>query len=368
MISVYIYGLEYYMYGNREVAKKIDHVNKIQEHLSFFFTLSPFALIIQFLFLLYLIPNEILNVYTIVIILFANFCDYFNQEVYRYLVMLQNIRKANFLLIAKSGIFLLLVLLFYFFFNEIEIYNIVSLLLISYFILFIITYRYFSIYVMKFNKVKVKFLSIKELRNVVKFLMPFILLMIFSKGIEFFDKFAIEQFYGAKEVGIYSFLFSIASMIYIFVTSGFYIIYLPELIYIYENKAGDFRKKMFDYSKVVVIFSLLLVIGIVLGIEFLLNLIGKTELIENINLLYLLLGSYFLLNIATIPNLLLYVTKKDKELMLVSGIVFVINVVANFFLIKLYSIEGAAISLIISYSVNLLVTSYFGYKVWKKIE
>ncbi|WP_109098930.1 oligosaccharide flippase family protein [Aquimarina sp. AU58] len=368
MISVYIYGVEYYMFGNREVAKRIDNSNKINDHLSFFITTFPVTFMIQLATLFYLIPHDILSVFIVIFIIFINFCEYFNQEIYRYLIMMQQIRKANVLLISKAVVFLILIFGYHFLFEELELNSVVLLMFISYLILLIITSYFFFKYVISKKEIKIRLLSIVEFKKTFRFLLPFIGLMIFTKGLEFFDKFAIEYFYGTKEVGIYSFLFSIASLIYIFVTSGFYLVYLPELIEMNEKKISGFKEKIYRYSILVIISSIILIVGIVFTIEILLNLIGKSELIDNINLLYILLGSFFLLNIATIPNIILYVANRDKDLMKISGITFAVNIVLNIILIREFYVYGAALALFISYLINCTITFYKGILVWKKIK
>jgi O-antigen/teichoic acid export membrane protein len=367
-IAISIYGFEYYMYGNREVAKGTDNIEKINDHISFFITLFPFTFLLQIIALYFLVPQEILSIQVVLIILFINFCDYFNQEVYRYLIMIQKIGKANLLLIAKSTILLVLIFAYYLISSKIDLYTTLWIMLISYILLLLLTLLYFFKYIIIWNDIKVNVISIKKVKKTLKFLSPFLLLMFFTKGLEFFDKFAIEYFYGSQGVGIYSFLFSIASLIYVFVVSGFYLVYLPEFIRQNEEKNAEIKSGLIKFSVLVVLSSILLSVGIIIFIDVLLNLIDKSDIIENINILYILLVAFFFLNLSLIPGILLYVTGRETIIMKITGLVFIINLTLNIILLHLFNIKGAAIALLVTYLLNFIFTFYKANGEWVQMK
>lgn len=368
MIAISIYGLEFYMYGNREVAKGTKQIDKINYHISFFLTLLPITLLIQLGALYFLIPNEVLTIQIFLIIIFVNFCDYFNQEVYRYLIMIKKISKANLLLVAKSSVFLILIVLFFSVNKSINLNVTLVVMFFSFFLLLLITKQFFLKYIISYKQIKIKFLCFKELKKTLGFLFPFILLMLFTKGLEFFDKYAIEYFYNTERVGVYSFLFSIASLIYVFVVSGFYLVYLPELISLNENKSKQILKQFRTFTLLVVTSSIVLSFGIVICIDFLLDIIGKPELKDSISILYILLLAFFFLNLSLIPGLILYIKGKDRTLMVINGFAFLINVVFNLILLKKLDIAGAAIALTITYFINFLITTYFARNLWTTMK
>ncbi|SFC64247.1 Membrane protein involved in the export of O-antigen and teichoic acid [Algibacter lectus] len=367
MISVYIYGAEYYMYGNREVAKGVASLEKINTHINFFLTLLPFTFLIQFAALFFLIPNAILTPTLIAFILVINFCDYFNQEIYRYLIMVNEITKANILLVVKSLVLLLLVLVYFFLESEIAIESTLWLMFISYLFLLAVSFIFFQKYIVKGESIYIKLLSFSEVKRIFRFLLPFLGLMVFTKGLEFFDKFAIEQYLGADELGIYAFLFSIASLINVFIVSGFYLVYLPKAIQLHERKSIALKACITKFALLTVVFSLILACGEIVFIDVLLKIIGKENLSSNVSLLYILLGAFFFLNMSLIPRLILYVANKDKTLMSITGILFFCNIFLNLFFLKEYGIEGAALILLITYFIGFLITSYKGSIEWKKI-
>ena len=368
MISIYIYGVEYYMFGNREVAKGKNNIEKINTHINFFFTLLPFTFIIQLVGLFLLVPSEILTPLHVFFILFINFCEYFNQEIYRYLIMVHKVTKANILLVAKSSILLVLVGIYYLINKTLTIDTTLLFMFVSYGILLMVTAIFFYYYILDKKAIKIKFLSVAEVKKIFRFLLPFIGLMVCTKGLEFFDKFAIEHYLGTKEVGIYSFLFSIASLVNVFIVSGFYIVYLPKLIKLYEEKNVELKKLMYNFSVLTIVFSLILSLGEILFIDILLNIIGKESLSDSINILYLLLGAFFFLNLSLIPRIILYIANKDKTLMLITTMIFGVNIILNFVLLRYMKLQGAALALLITYLLCFLITSYKGNAEWKKIK
>lgn len=368
MIAISIYGVEYYMYGNREIAKGDNSITKINNHISFFITLFPLTFLLQIIALFFLVPTEILSVQVFVIIVFVNFCDYFNQEVYRYLIMVKKISQANLLLIAKSSIFLVLIVSCYLINETIDLDITLRIMFVSFIILLIITSLFLFKYIIRFKDINFKILNRKELKKTMSFLFPFVILMFFTKGLEFFDKFAIEYFYDTKHVGVYSFLFSIASLIHVFVVSGFYLVFLPELIGLNEERNKKIKKELVRFSALVLSSSLILSIVIIIFIDILLEIIGKADLIENINILYILLSAFFFLNLSLIPGIILYIKGKDRLLMYISGIVLIVNVTFNLIFLKLFNLEGAAIALSITHFINFIIMSYKANTIWKKMK
>ncbi len=356
------------MFGNREVAKGIDNHKKINDHISFFLTLFPFTFLLQIGALFFLIPREILSFRVVLIIVFVNFCDYFNQEVYRYLIMVQKIGKANILLVAKSTIFLVLVVVYHFLGNSLDLSATLWLMLISFFLLLLVTFSFLFRFIIQWQYIDVKRLNFEKVKGILRFLFPFILLMIFTKGVESIDKFAIEYFYNSERVGVYSFLFSIASLVYVFVISGFYLVYLPIFIKENEVKNQNLKSEIVKFSILVILSSILISFGIIVFIDYLLDLIGKGEIKDSKRVLYILLGAFFFLNLSQIPGILLYVRGKETKLTAIMAINFFVNLILNLMLLKTFNIEGAAIALLITYIINFVITTYTVKSEWKEMK
>ncbi|MFI8603733.1 polysaccharide biosynthesis C-terminal domain-containing protein [Cellulophaga baltica] len=363
-IAISIYGLEYYMHGNREIAKGLDNKQNINNHISFLITLLPLTFIIHIIAIKFLLPNELLTIKIVLIIIFINLSDYFNQEVYRYLIMIKKITKANLLLVAKSTLFLILVVSYYYFFKEINLDKVLMLMFLAYSILFTLTLSSLFKYIIKWSDIKLKILSLLELKKIFKILIPFLFLMVFTKGLEFFDKFAIEHLYGSEAVGVYSFLFAISTLVYVFVVSGFYLVYLPEFIKLNEEKSSQIKSKLIRFGVLVIISSAVLSSCMVFFIDILLNLIGKSALVDHLNILYILLIAFCILNFSLIPGILLYIRGREKIIMKITGVIFIFNLILNLIFLKLYNIKGAAIALLLTYILHFIITSYKAISEW----
>ena len=125
----------------------------------------------------FLVPTEILSVQVFVIIVFVNFCDYFNQEVYRYLIMVKKISQANLLLIAKSSIFLVLIASCYLINETIDLDITLRIMFVSFIILLIITSLFLFKYIIRFKDINFKILNRKELKKTMSFLFTFVKLL-----------------------------------------------------------------------------------------------------------------------------------------------------------------------------------------------
>lgn len=272
------------------------------------------------------------------------------------------------MLVAKSSFFIFILITYYLFNKKLDLTETLVIMVMSYGFLLSITSLYFFRNIILLKDIKITLLPFAKIKGIFRQLLPFIFMMMFAKGLDFFDKFAIEHYYGAKAVGIYSFLFSIAYLIYVFVVTGFYMIYLPEFIALNEQRNAQLKEKLLKFSLLIIFTSIIMSVGIILLIDVLLHIIGKTDIIQNIKILYILLGAFFFLNISLIPGIVLYIKGKDKSLMYISGVIFTANVLLNLIFLNLYSIEGAAIALLITYVLNFLLVSYKANIEWEKMK
>jgi len=366
LMSIYIYGLEYYMYSNRDIANKEDIEQKINNHISFFITLFPLTFSIQIVAMYFLLPLENVSFVILFMIFFISFSEYFSQEIYRYLIMLEKVLEANSLLIVKSLLFLVLLIGYFEVTKSLDLFSILIIMSMSYFILILISLYYlFSIF-LSFDKINYSIFSLTKLKQIFKILRPFIILMLFMKGLEYFDKFFISYLYGVKLLGIYAFFISIAMLVHIFTISGFYIIYLPKLIQRYEEKNYLFKKEFFKFSLLTILSTLIVSICIVIFINPLLSLLGKEELKNYIDLLYILLISLSFLNLSLIPNLLLYIAGKEEDLMWITGGLLLINIGLNIMFMNYFTINGVAIALGITYLLSIFFKYRKGKEIWIK--
>lgn len=367
MISTTIFGLEYYNISNRNIVKAENKDEVYIDHLRFFYTLSPLIFIVQILVFLSLFPSELITISNILLILIIGILDYFSQEAYRYLMINKLYRKGNVQLIYKSGFFILLILLYEFFFSDIDFKVLLQILLLSYVLLFLVVYKVFSKHLFQFTFSHFKFLNYIELKKTLSVLTPFLLLIFFLKGIEFVDKFLIGKQVGLEETGIYSFLFSMASVLGVFVISGFYIIYLPQLIANFKSDKNGFKKVFFKFSLLTIISSIVIAILIVLISPYVFEIIDKKIMLAHIDVLYLLLIGFVLHNTSLIPHVFLYVCHDEAKISLIMGLAFMVNLVLNLFMIPKLGIMGAGYSFVITYVVIVVFKTIRAIIKWRSV-
>ena len=158
-----------------------------------------------------------------------------------------------------------------------------------------------------------------------------------------------------ESTGIYSFLLSVASVVHIFIVSGFYIIYLPQLIQTFKSDRNLFKKELLKFSMLTTIFSSLLVIIIPLICPFIFELIEKEAFLSQMNLLYILLLGFLFNNLSLIPHLFLYINHDEKAITVIMAISFLFNLALNLLLIPKFGILGAGYSFMATYLIVLLL-------------
>lgn len=367
LFSTTIFGLEYYNISNRQIVNSQEKQKTYNFHLSFFFYTFGAGFIIQLVSFFTVLPSQLLSVFNFSVIFIISLCDYISQEIYRYLMINKEFRKANLQLIYKSFFFLIFIVVYTFLSQQLSFRSVLLLMFGSYVLLLILALFTFSKTLFSIEKIKVKKLSIKKLKSTLLKLLPFITLVLFVKGIEFSDKFIIGKILGSDEVGIYSFLYTLGSVLNIFIVSGFYLIYLPELIKKYKKDRTNFKKLLLKFGKLNISFSVLLLIGIKLTETVVFNLIGKTVFLDYTNMLTVILIGFVVYNLSLIPHIYLYVSNNEKSIMYITGIALLVNLLLTFYFINAFGVIGVAYSLLCTYMFMLISKSFIGYKKWKKL-
>ncbi|MDT0554157.1 polysaccharide biosynthesis C-terminal domain-containing protein [Urechidicola vernalis] len=366
LIGITLFGFEYYNKSNREIAKGLDSNKIYQKHIRFFFTISPILLGSYILFYILILPKELISLKNIIIVFIIIICDYISQEIYRYLMISKKFRLGNIQLIYKSSIFLILCILLSLYSSPINFDSLLAIMLISYICLLLLAYLTFSSKLYSVSKEDFRFLKGQEVFSEIKKLWPFIVLIAFVKGIEFSDKFILGKFLSLEEVGVYSFIFSMAFVINVFVLSGFYIIYLPQLIEAYESNFNLFKKLILKFGLLNFLSSLVMGLMIILLSESIFMLINKPELIIHTNLLIYIIIGFIFCNMSLIGHIYLYIVHDEKFITLTMGLALFTNIILNFYLIDIYGLMGASISFCITYVIVLIFKSLRAILLWKR--
>ncbi len=356
-LLTYILGMDFYSFNNREILQNnIDDAgSKIKDQFILFFFI--YLLVLPSLYCLGLfnfIGSQYLLIFYIILIF-----DHLSTELYRLLVVFSKPIQANINLFLRTGIWILvLISAWHYDFKDLK--NLES---VFYF------WMVGSIISVIYSIVSLSNLSIKipwnsKINNKwilkgLKIAMPFFIATLSYKIIQFADRYMVEYYLGTKQTGVYFFFSNISMLIETFVQTTVVMIYSPKLITSFnEGKVKQltiFKK----FSKEVIIYSLIAVIGVCLIIYPLLYIVGKTDLYNSIGVFFVMISTRLIFNISLIYHFKLYVSKKDKVIMTSTLTALFINIILNVILIPAYGLIGGSIATLISIFVMMAMKQFY---------
>ena len=364
LIGIYLFGMEYYNISNREYVK---NSNIIYEHISFIITILPIMIIILYLISSIVFKVSILSFFFLSTVVFIAFFEYVSQEVFRYLIISQNITKANVLLFLKSFILILFIIIYNQFYKVISLNILITLFLFSNFIIFLISIKWLFKNIAKGISLNLSLLNIGKIKDIFVSIYPFIFSTLILKGVEFGDKLILNHYFGSSIIGIYGLLYSIASILTVLVVSGFYLIFLPKLIKIRHDNIIQFKGMFIQFALYTICATIIGAIILYFGQNLIYNIIGKTIYFQYSEQLLFLIISFTFLNLSLIANMLIYIEKLDKYNLNISIIVFITYILLNLYLIPLYSINGAIISLVSANVLNFILKFVKSKQIWNNL-
>jgi O-antigen/teichoic acid export membrane protein len=360
-LSTIFLGLDYYQYNIRKVVSEKKSLQRRLLGEQFFLHLIVYLIFIpvSYFFIKEIIPIKYLLIFYTIVIL-----EHLNLEGYRLLIAFTKPLFANILQFIRMGLWCLIILLIA---NLKVFYFSISLQLIIEFWLYfeIISFILLLIYSLKNELISLK-LNKKVYSNIidgVKISMIFFASTIIFKIIEFSSRYFLD-FYTTKEnVGIFTFFSSISNLVYVTIHTVSIIVIYPKLIS--ANKLNDevaFKKLSNKLLREILILSSILCILLYFVTPFLLELIGKRELIDNISVLSILLIGTFFFMLSYYPHYMIYIKGKDKFLLYSSVLALFINFMLNFILVPKYGILGGAISTTAGFIMLFIFKSYLHLK------
>jgi len=355
--SVYVVGFEFYAYSLRHIVGETttvisSHVfNQVIFHLagySVLFVLSPVLVAFDF------VPLALLPYFVLITVF-----DQLSQECFRICVALERSQFANFIHFIKSGLWVYpLLLLPYFFNQDISVHLILSAWLAGTIVAFGIgALKLARLNVLNFRGVRMDFGWIKQ-GAVVAF--PFFIISISQLTMDFSDRYLIDFFLTKTDVGIYSFYYGIANVPITLITSVLVSQYYPRIINIYKFPTPEKERKRVARKFMVQCLGLAVVTSgaSFILIQFLLKFIGRQQLLDNIDLFYLMLVQVMLFAIQVVIQTVLYARHEDKYLLYSALAAAVMNIVINLLLVPAIGVNGAAIATILSMALMLVARLY----------
>jgi len=356
-LLTYILGMDFYSFNNREILQNDieDAGSKIKDQFILFFFIYLLVLpSLYFIGLFDFIGHQYLLLFYLILIF-----DHLSTELYRLLVVFSKPIQANINLFLRTGIWILvLISAWHYDFKDLK--NLES---VFYFWMVgsIISVIY-SIFSLSNLSIKIPWnskINNKWILKGLKIAMPFFIATLSYKIIQFADRYMVEYYLGTKQTGVYFFFSNISMLIETFVQTTVVMIYSPKLIASFnEDKVKQltiFKK----FSKEVIIYSLIAVLGVCLMIYPLLYIVEKTDLYNSIGVFFVMASTRLILNISLIYHFKLYVSKKDKVIMTSTVIALFFNIVLNVILIPSYGLIGGSIATLISILIMMGMKQFY---------
>lgn len=168
------------------------------------------------------------------------------------------------------------------------------------------------------------------------------------------DQVMIRNMLGEKEVGWYSAAVSLTEVSYFF--QGIFVVSFYPLLVEAKKNIFLYKKKVKQLCLILTIMSIVLItIFSLLNIDgYVITLLFSENYIRTTSVFQIYIFAIFFVFLVWGTNYLLVLEKMEKFVLLRNLIGLGCNIVGNFFLIKWWNVEGAAISTVISYIVMLL--------------
>ncbi len=206
-----------------------------------------------------------------------------------------------------------------------------------------------------------------DVSAILRFSLPLMLAGIFTTCTDLADRIILDHFYDSRQVGIYSFSYKIANVMYIYVIA-FRTAWVPHAIKKFgtegysEHFGRVFTKYLFMALSIFLTVSLLIPVLFDIKLSdsiFLFNPAYKS----GITILPFVLLGYLCNGIVSFNSILPYTTGKSTYFLFNDAIAFVLNISLNFILIPIWGMNGAALATFISY----IVPAFYMYSLSRNI-
>lgn len=210
-------------------------------------------------------------------------------------------------------------------------------------------FLYLTVKIVNFN------FSLPKLINTLKFSLPMIPGLLSAWVLNLSDRIFIERYFSLNEVAVYSVSYKISTIILI-LSGAFAMAYNP---FFYEKAASSnqisAKKDLSLINNIYVIVSFYFSIGLILFANNIFDIFfDKTYSSGYVIVPLIALGCFFSL-ITGLLNLMYNQEKKSLQLMYITLIGAILNIILNFIFIPKFGMQGAAISTCICFLIILLI-------------
>jgi O-antigen/teichoic acid export membrane protein len=351
-IALYFLGMDFYTYTSRQMFSRQKEEWALLVRDQFVLHIILYAIILPLflsLFLLGLLPWRYIIYFYLILIL-----EHLGQELYRLLINISRPTQANIVLFFRGGAW---------------VYAVIALSLLGIkglgyvwtgWLIGLCGSLALSVYFLKdmdWRRCLQHQIDWLWIRKGVWVSLPFFIGTIFLRLVEYMDRFVLEYFHGSSQVGIYTFFYSMANVVQVFVHTGVISILYPKIIESFTNgKYLEYRSYMRKMTVQSIGGVAILSVCAFIGISILLLLLDKPEFNEHKNVFIIILISIGFNIISNIPHYSLFVRSKDSAILICTIITFIISISSNFLLVPKYGLYGTGFSMLIS------MISLFGMK------
>ena len=228
-------------------------------------------------------------------------------------------------------------------------------ILVANIVLLVIAFWYFRNKGYLFGKIRLHFLKAELIYAV-----PIIVMQLSTFCLSSSDKFFLSSFSNNKEVGIYGYACIFAAVVLV-ACSSLTSYVMPKIYFCLSEPVINF-KQIRKYFNFYAASSVAILAGIVAVTPILYKYFINSSYHPGLQYMYLIALGYFFWSITNFFYSYLFFHKRKRKILLISLIAIGINLTANYFFIKKWSAQGAAISVCISYLLVLITTLLFSYK------
>ena len=346
LISLAVLGFDTYIHYTREIVVKGEErkANIIFNQLiSFKYVYFLFPVLAAGLFFYKLVNNE-----TLLLLLLLIPLEHLGTELYRLLIPLKKVIFANFLFFTRNSVWALALMFYWYFFNASFQLNTILIYWISCSFISALAgvyylYKRFCSYPVRVNRLLIS----QGYGTGLKFFIG----TVAYKVIEYSDRYLIDFYRGASELGIYS-LFSQFSNVLNSVIFTVVITLLYPLLFeaIHDNDYLKFKRTKSKMLIEVFVISLLAIIGGIFFLKPILLLTGKSEFLNFIDIYYVLLIGNVFFNISFVYHFIMIGFHKDYQITIITILGGVLTLLLNIFMIQSYGIYGCAYAKLIGFS------------------
>ncbi|MEP8938065.1 hypothetical protein ABKU80_07425 [Enterobacter mori] len=359
--ALFFVGMDFYTFSSREILSVDKSLwfgivkNQFVFYLLFYFIGFP---LIHSLFYFGFLPKQFILWFYLILV-----AEHLAQESMRLLVVLDKAFLANISLFIRSGVWVYAAVVIMFFSDGLrEVTTILGLWLVgsSLSILLVIPHLK-RLHQISASSQKIDF---SWMLQGIKVAIPLLIGTLALRSIYLVDRYSLSYFANLSAVGIYSFYSSFASALLAFVDAVVVMQIYPKIVSSVKNNDLNglvyYKRK---FVKSVSILSLILVVLLPVGVYLLLLWMNKSEYLEYIPLLALLMLSSIIYSYALLPHYELYAHNEDKKIITSSVLAAIVGVVimpVGAYYYGVYGVAGGqvlAVTFLYVYKIMLLKKS-----------